>query len=70
MRCIYMTLLAISFMVGSSFGQFGSYPQPQTASAAGKPAPDFSLKDQNGNAFTLSQQRGGWVLLYFYRGYW
>jgi len=70
MRRIFMVLLAMCLMAAPAFAQFGSYPQPQTASAAGKPAPDFSLKDQNGNSFTLSRQRGAWVLLYFYRGYW
>jgi protein SCO1/2 len=29
------------------------------------PAPDFTLTDQNGNAFTLSSTRGKVVLLYF-----
>ena len=51
-------------------GQGKPYPQPQTPSAAGQPAPDFNLRDANGNPFALSAQRGSWVLLYFYRGYW
>src|ERR1700743_2884168 len=29
-------------------------------------APDFTLKDQDGNDHTLSASRGSWVLLYFY----
>ena len=62
--------LTMILAVGTFFGQSGSYPKPQTPSAAGKPAPDFTLKDQNANDFTLSERRGGWVLLYFYRGYW
>jgi cytochrome oxidase Cu insertion factor (SCO1/SenC/PrrC family) len=52
------------------FGQTSAYPKPQTASAVGQPTPDFNLKDQNGNTFTLSKERGSWVLLFFYRGYW
>lgn len=32
----------------------------------GKPAPDFSLKDQNEVNHTLSNFRGQWVLVYFY----
>ncbi|MES2797268.1 MAG: thioredoxin-dependent thiol peroxidase [Bacteroidota bacterium] len=32
----------------------------------GKPAPDFSQKDQNGNMINLSDFRGKKVLLYFY----
>ena len=35
-------------------------PQPHS------PAPDFTLRDQNGRSHTLSQYRGGWMLLYFY----
>jgi cytochrome oxidase Cu insertion factor (SCO1/SenC/PrrC family) len=69
MRSVSSVLLLV-LLVGSSLGQFKPYPQPQIPSATGQPAPDFSLKDANGNLFTLSQQRGSWVLLYFYRGYW
>ncbi len=32
----------------------------------GKPAPDFSLPDQNGNVHSLSDYEGNYVLLYFY----
>jgi peroxiredoxin len=45
-------------------------PKPQIASAAGKPAPNFTLKDQHGNIFRLGSLRGERVLLIFYRGYW
>ncbi len=57
-----------------AFGGFVAFsmrlPKPTIASAAGKPAPDFTLKDQDGRDFTLSSQRGHKVLLMFYRGYW
>ena len=33
---------------------------------AGTPAPDFTLPDQDGNPVTLSDLRGGTVVLYFY----
>ena len=46
------------------------YPKAQVASALGQIAPDFALKNQDGKDFKLSEQRGHWVLLYFYRGYW
>lgn len=46
------------------------YPQPQTPSNAGKPAPDFTLPDQDGKPFVLSSLRGAPVVLIFYRGYW
>jgi cytochrome oxidase Cu insertion factor (SCO1/SenC/PrrC family) len=45
-------------------------PRPQIASAAGKLAPDFTLKDQDGKSFRLASQRGKRVLLIFYRGHW
>lgn len=32
----------------------------------GTPAPDFTVKDQDGNDVTLSQLRGKWVLLWWY----
>lgn len=47
-----------------------SYPKPQISSAAGEKAPDFTLKDQDGNPFILAKQHDAWILLYFYRGYW
>ena len=45
-------------------------PAPQVASAAGKPAPDFTLRDQRGRPVHLAALRGHPVLLVFYRGYW
>ena len=32
----------------------------------GKPAPSFTLQDQDGNKVSLSEYRGKWVVLYFY----
>lgn len=66
-----MLLLAVwAVGVVPGVSQSRSYPKPQTASAEGKQAPDFTLKDHDGKEFKLSAQRGRWVLLYFYRGYW
>ncbi|MGE5344315.1 MAG: peroxiredoxin [Acidithiobacillales bacterium] len=54
------------------FGLFGLLPllagrlaaaQPP---AAGEKAPTFSLPSQDGSAITLEQNRGKWVVLYFY----
>ena len=64
-------MLAVA-LIASVFaaGQGSDYPKPQVSSAKGQLAPDFTLEDQGGRAFTLSQQQGHWLLLYFYRGYW
>jgi peroxiredoxin Q/BCP len=32
----------------------------------GNPAPDFTLKDENGKFVSLSDFKGSWVILYFY----
>jgi peroxiredoxin Q/BCP len=32
----------------------------------GASAPDFTLPDQDGNPVTLSDARGGWVMLWWY----
>jgi cytochrome oxidase Cu insertion factor (SCO1/SenC/PrrC family) len=45
-------------------------PKPQSEFADQQPAPDFTLKDQDDKAFTLSSLRGARVVLVFYRGYW
>ncbi len=37
-----------------------------SALGLGKPAPDFSLPDQHGKPFSLSEARGKTVVLYFY----
>jgi len=59
-----------ALFVGSALPQAKSYPKPQVASATGQIALDFTLKDQSGKDFKLSAQRGHWILLFFYRGYW
>ena len=45
-------------------------PKPQVSSAENKPAPEFTLKDEQGKPFRLASRRGKRVLLVFYRGYW
>ena len=45
-------------------------PKPQGAFVEDQLAPDFTLNDQDGHPFRLSDQRGAAVLLIFYRGYW
>lgn len=34
--------------------------------AEGRPAPDFTLPDQHGDAVSLASHRGKWVVVYFY----
>ncbi len=34
--------------------------------ASGTPAPDFTVADHDGQPFTLSSERGHWVLLWWY----
>jgi cytochrome oxidase Cu insertion factor (SCO1/SenC/PrrC family) len=63
-----LVLVVASASLG--FSQTKAYPKPQIASAEGHLAPDFTLKDQAGQEFRLSDHRGLWVLLFFYRGYW
>jgi len=70
MRRFTLLGLLVLLMPVSMAAQSKAYPKPQVASATGKPAPDFTLKDQSGKRFKLHSQHGKWVLLYFYRGYW
>jgi cytochrome oxidase Cu insertion factor (SCO1/SenC/PrrC family) len=60
----------IGLFVSVATPQAKPYPKPQVSTAAGQMAPDFTLKDQDDKDFKLSTQRGHWVLLFFYRGYW
>jgi len=70
MKMSMLRILFVLFSAALATAQGGSYPKPQVSSAKGQQAPDFTLLDQDGRAFTLSHERGHWVLLFFYRGYW
>jgi thioredoxin-dependent peroxiredoxin len=48
------------------FALVASGPPAWGAPAPGTPAPAFRLPDQAGKAVTLADQRGKWVVLYFY----
>jgi cytochrome oxidase Cu insertion factor (SCO1/SenC/PrrC family) len=65
-RC---ALLIVAF-AGLAVSQNKPLPKPQVADAEGKAAPDFTLRDQDGKDFRLSDHHGERLLLYFYRGYW
>jgi cytochrome oxidase Cu insertion factor (SCO1/SenC/PrrC family) len=68
-RILTVVLVLALFALGGLLYKM-KLPKPQTASAAGQTAPDFSLTDQSGQPFHLADQRGHRVLLIFYRGYW
>jgi len=65
---LFPALLFAALTVASA--QDEPLPQPQIASGAGRPAPDFTLPDQDGNPVTLSWFRGQKVLVIFFRGHW
>jgi hypothetical protein len=66
LRALIVVLLAFI-----SFAYFANrVPKPTIASAVGKPAPNFVLRDQDGKDFALASQQGHKVLLMFFRGYW
>ncbi len=62
-------IFIFAMLIGTAIAQ-QRLPAPQIASAAGKPAPDFTLRDQRGLAVHLAALHGHPVLLVFYRGYW
>jgi cytochrome oxidase Cu insertion factor (SCO1/SenC/PrrC family) len=64
---VLLALLAVGTVV---IAQKMKLPPPQTASAAGIAAPDFTLADQSNQPYKLSEQRSHRVLVIFYRGYW
>jgi cytochrome oxidase Cu insertion factor (SCO1/SenC/PrrC family) len=60
---------ALLLFLFTSVAAAGGLPQDKPV-GAGVAAPDFRLKDQDGNAVALSGQRGNRVVLVFYRGHW
>lgn len=68
MRRLAGLLLVMLLLAASAPAQ--RLPKPQIASAEGKFAPDFTLKDQRGKPLQLSSLRGKPALVIFYRGYW
>lgn len=45
---------------------FGAAADAETGPAVGQAAPEFRLQDQKGEWHTLAEERGKWVVLYFY----
>jgi cytochrome oxidase Cu insertion factor (SCO1/SenC/PrrC family) len=67
---ILIVVVVFALFVGGFLLYKMKLPKPQTVSATGQIAPDFSLIDQSSHPFRLADQRGHRVLLIFYRGYW
>jgi peroxiredoxin Q/BCP len=59
--CVALGLAMMMFVSQSSLAE-----EVEMAVATGQAAPDFSLRDQNGETRTLSTYRRHWVVLYFY----
>jgi cytochrome oxidase Cu insertion factor (SCO1/SenC/PrrC family) len=70
LRKRFVLAFAVLTLVIVGAGQVHRLPKPQTESAEGQPAPNFTLRDQSGKDFRLSELRGSRLLLIFYRGYW
>jgi len=69
-KALLVAVLALTGLGCSIRAQDVPLPKPQIASAEGKTAPDFTLRDHKGNLVHLAGLRGERVLLIFYRGYW
>ena len=65
-----IALLAVGVIGTVLLAQKMKLPKPQITSAAGSPAPDFTLSDQNAQPYHLADQKGHRLLVIFYRGYW
>ena len=73
LRRFRIPLIAAGMLVVAAVLYLGTrmrVPKPQGTFAAGQSAPDFTLNDQDGHPFRLSEQRGTPIVLIFYRGYW
>lgn len=57
---IFAALIIFAALFVARAARAGDLPQ------VGAAAPDFSLDDQNGNAHTLAEYKGKWLVLYFY----
>jgi cytochrome oxidase Cu insertion factor (SCO1/SenC/PrrC family) len=70
LRKILLTTFFLLLVVAGLVAWKMTLPKPQSSFADLQPAPDFTLNDQDGQPFTLSNLRGSRVVLVFYRGYW
>ena len=64
---IAVIIFGVLLVAGLAVGAFRAFAGPASFTVKeGQPAPDFTLKDQDGRPVTLSGFRGRWVVLYFY----
>lgn len=61
-------LMFVATRFTNSDGQNQSKDKGSLSAMVGKPAPDFNLKSYDGRSFSLSQQRGKKVVLFFNEG--
>lgn len=62
MNKILNTIIMLGIVAGAASAANEAQKQP----AAGSPAPDFSLTTGDGSQISLKDNRGKWVVLYFY----
>jgi len=73
LRMLLIILIAclLVMLTGISQAKIEIMTQRTAPIAVSEVAPDFTLEDQNGQKFSLSESSGkGPVVLIFYRGYW
>jgi peroxiredoxin Q/BCP len=58
--------LASMFVLTVTAAAPAAWCAPAGTASPGMPAPPFRLPDQNGKIISLADQRGKWVVLYFY----
>lgn len=65
-QALFQILVATLVMI--SFGATSAWAADRSSQELkeGQLAPDFSLKDQNGKSWSLSERKGTWTVLYFY----
>ncbi|MBO0726533.1 MAG: peroxiredoxin [Blastocatellia bacterium] len=65
-RALFVTIfICLSTLIASAIA--GSIASEESAlPEVGKPAPDFTLKNDEGREVSLKDYRGKWVVLYFY----
>ena len=61
-----LTRFALTLAVALLAVRTGHTATETPTPAVGSPAPAFTLQDQSGKSVSLADQKGKWVVLYFY----